>query len=31
LANAPDFVNGTYDIHWLERFMAAGGGTRRPG
>ena len=31
LANAPDFVNGSYDIHWLERFMAGGGGTRRPG
>ncbi len=22
LVNAPDFVNGDYDIHWLERFMA---------
>ena len=31
LANAPDFVNGSYDIHWLERFMAGGGDTRRPG
>ncbi|MHB1219023.1 MAG: acetyl-CoA carboxylase biotin carboxylase subunit [Alphaproteobacteria bacterium] len=29
LANAPDFVNGSYDIHWLERFMAGGGVTRR--
>ncbi len=31
LANAPDFINGSYDIHWLERFMAGGGGTRRSG
>lgn len=30
LANAPDFVNGNYDIHWLERFMA-GGGKRKAG
>jgi acetyl-CoA carboxylase, biotin carboxylase subunit len=31
LANAPDFINGSYDIHWLERFMAGGGDKRRPG
>jgi acetyl-CoA carboxylase, biotin carboxylase subunit len=31
LANAPDFINGIYDIHWLERFMAGGGDKRRPG
>jgi acetyl-CoA carboxylase, biotin carboxylase subunit len=23
LVNAPDFINGHYDIHWLERFVAA--------
>jgi acetyl-CoA carboxylase, biotin carboxylase subunit len=22
LLEEPDFINGTYDIHWLERFMA---------
>ena len=21
LALAPDFLNGTYDIHWLEKFV----------
>jgi acetyl-CoA carboxylase biotin carboxylase subunit len=21
LMNEPDFVNGEYDIHWLERFV----------
>jgi len=31
LANAPDFINGSYDIHWLERFMAGGGSARRSG
>ena len=24
LLNEPDFVNGDYDIHWLERFVAGG-------
>ena len=28
LVTAPDFVDGSYDIHWLERFVA-GGGERR--
>ena len=28
LVTAPDFVDGSYDIHWLERFVA-GGGKRR--
>jgi len=22
LVNAADFINGDYDIHWLERFLA---------
>jgi acetyl-CoA carboxylase biotin carboxylase subunit len=22
LVDAPDFANGLYDIHWLERFVA---------
>ncbi len=22
LIQAPDFLNGDYDIHWLERFVA---------
>jgi acetyl-CoA carboxylase biotin carboxylase subunit len=26
LARAPDFVNGAYDIHWLEEFVTAPGG-----
>jgi acetyl-CoA carboxylase, biotin carboxylase subunit len=21
LVHAPDFINGSYDIHWLERFV----------
>jgi acetyl-CoA carboxylase biotin carboxylase subunit len=25
LIAAPDFINGDYDIHWLERFLARGG------
>ncbi len=25
------FINGNYDIHWLERFMAGGGDQRRAG
>jgi len=28
LVTAPEFVDGSYDIHWLERFVA-GGGERR--
>jgi acetyl-CoA carboxylase, biotin carboxylase subunit len=25
LINEPDFVNGAYDIHWLEEFIARQG------
>jgi acetyl-CoA carboxylase, biotin carboxylase subunit len=25
LIAAPDFINGDYDVHWLERFLARGG------
>jgi acetyl-CoA carboxylase biotin carboxylase subunit len=24
LVAEPDFINGDYDIHWLERFLARG-------
>jgi acetyl-CoA carboxylase, biotin carboxylase subunit len=27
LSLAPDFINGTYDIHWLERFVSREGQT----
>jgi biotin carboxylase len=23
LVTNPDFINGDYDIHWLERFVSA--------
>ena len=23
LVSEPDFVNGAYDVHWLERIMAS--------
>ena len=25
LMTEPDFVNGDYDIHWLEKFVVGGG------
>ena len=24
LVAAPDFINGDYDIHWLEKYLAKG-------